>query len=84
MVDTENSDNYTFFIHQVETAGADILTFDTSSSCQAFAFGDAAGKYALLVFTICNITNLVTFFAKKNNMGNVIFSHFRIFTFVWC
>ncbi|GBM57414.1 PAN2-PAN3 deadenylation complex catalytic subunit PAN2 [Araneus ventricosus] len=43
MVDTDNSDQYAFFIHQVETGGADILTFDTSSSCQAFAFGDAAG-----------------------------------------
>ncbi|XP_055936356.1 PAN2-PAN3 deadenylation complex catalytic subunit PAN2-like [Argiope bruennichi] len=43
MVDTDNSDQYALFIHQVETGGADILTFDTSSSCQAFAFGDAAG-----------------------------------------
>lgn len=43
MVDTNNSDQYASYIHQVETAGADILTFDTSTSCQAFAFGDAAG-----------------------------------------
>lgn len=50
MVDTESSGNYSFFIHQVETAGADILTFDTSSSCQAFAFGDAAGKFYILIW----------------------------------
>ncbi|XP_054716046.1 PAN2-PAN3 deadenylation complex catalytic subunit PAN2-like [Uloborus diversus] len=43
MVDTDNSEQYALFIHQVETGGADILTFDTSSSCQAFTFGDAAG-----------------------------------------
>ncbi|XP_035212359.1 PAN2-PAN3 deadenylation complex catalytic subunit PAN2-like isoform X2 [Stegodyphus dumicola] len=43
MVDTNNSDQYALFIHQVETGASDILTFDTSSSCQAFAFGDAAG-----------------------------------------
>ncbi|GFY35268.1 PAN2-PAN3 deadenylation complex catalytic subunit PAN2 [Trichonephila clavipes] len=43
MVDTNNSDQYASYIHQVETAGADILTFDTSTSCQAFVFGDAAG-----------------------------------------
>ncbi|XP_071037665.1 PAN2-PAN3 deadenylation complex catalytic subunit PAN2 isoform X2 [Parasteatoda tepidariorum] len=43
MVDTENTDQFVFYIHHVETGNADILTFDTSSSCQAFAFGDAAG-----------------------------------------
>lgn len=47
MIDTDNSDQYALFIHQVETGGADILTFDLSSSCQAFAFGDAAGNLHL-------------------------------------
>lgn len=44
MIDTDNSDQYALFIHQIETGGAEILTFDLSASCQAFAFGDAAGK----------------------------------------
>ena len=47
MIDTDNSDQYALFIHQVETGGADILAFDLSASCQAFAFGDAAGKLYL-------------------------------------
>lgn len=46
MIDTDNSDQYALFINQVEGC-ADILTFDLSSSCQAFAFGDAAGNISV-------------------------------------
>lgn len=51
MIDTDNSDQYSLYIQQIETGGAEILTFDLSASCQAFAFGDAAGKlYCSYVF----------------------------------
>lgn len=43
LVDTGNSDQYALFIHQVDTASANITSFATSSSCQALAFGDEAG-----------------------------------------
>lgn len=42
LVDTSSA-TQSSYIYQLETGGARVLGFDTSSSCQCLAFGDAAG-----------------------------------------
>lgn len=56
LVDTGSSTQPSLYIHQVETGGAILLTFDTAASGQALAFGDAVGNINLF-----GASNQVTF-----------------------
>ncbi|UYV77924.1 PAN2 [Cordylochernes scorpioides] len=60
------------YLHQVDTSGQELLAFDTSSSCQALAFGDNAGECSYLHLYGASDSIIFNSFSRQTEFADTV------------